>query len=175
MIACRYFRAVRRGLGRVPSWPRPRSNLAGLVSGGLEALALPTGRMKRDASRVPKVRFGSQTAGRRRHAPRPISGLIRHTASAEGMPGNSHDRRFRRGYADMLGPVRALLPPTSIPYARRGDVRRMVARKSYGLWPAIRLSGDFLRRPDAGLVRPVAGALPAIDGGLTGKEQAFID
>jgi len=114
MIACRYFRAVRRGLGRVPSWPRPRSNLAGLVSGGLEALALPTGRMKRDASRVPKVRFGSQTAGRRRHAPRPISGLIRHTASAEGMPGNSHDRRFRRGYADMLGPVRALLPPTCL-------------------------------------------------------------
>ncbi len=39
----------------------------------------------------------------------------------------------------------------------------------------IQLSGDFLCRPDAGLVRPVAGALPTIDGDLTGKEQAFID
>ena len=39
----------------------------------------------------------------------------------------------------------------------------------------IQLCGDFLCRPDAGQVRPVTGALPTIDGGLTGKEQAFID
>ncbi len=37
------------------------------------------------------------------------------------------------------------------------------------------MCGNFLCRPDAGQIRPVTCALPTIDGGLAGKEQAFID
>ncbi len=48
-------------------------------------------------------------------------------------------------------------------------------RDIFWLKSDIQLCGDFLCRPDAGLVRPVTCALPTIDGGLTGKEQAFID